>query len=50
MPISPRRCCAPSAIADEDGADQLHVPVTLQDRRLYVGPAPIAPLPQLKWR
>jgi hypothetical protein len=35
---------------DEDGADQLHVPVTLQDRRLYVGPAPIAPLPQLKWR
>ncbi len=35
---------------DDDGVDQLHVPVTLQDRRLYVGPAPIAPLPLLKWR
>lgn len=36
---------------DEDsGSDQLHVPVTLQDRRIYVGPAPIAPLPQVKWR
>ena len=36
--------------SEDDGSDQLHVPVTLQDRRLYVGPAPIAPLPQIKWR
>ena len=35
---------------DDDGVDALHVPVTVQDRRIYVGPAPIAALPQLKWR
>ncbi len=36
--------------ADESGAEALHVPVTLQDGRVFVGPAPIAPLPQIKWR
>jgi hypothetical protein len=35
---------------DEDGASALHVPVTLQDRRIYVGPAPIAPLPTIEWQ
>jgi hypothetical protein len=33
----------------DDTSDELRVPVTLQDRRIFVGPAPIAPLPQVKW-
>jgi hypothetical protein len=30
--------------------DTVRLPLSLQDRRLYVGPAPIAALPQVNWR
>jgi len=33
-----------------DGSETLHVPLSLQDQRLYLGPAPIAALPRLTWR
>ena len=33
-----------------DSGDTLHVPVTVQDQRLYLGPAPIAALPHMTWR
>jgi hypothetical protein len=32
-----------------DGGAGLHVPLTLQDQRLYIGPATIAVLPRLTW-
>jgi hypothetical protein len=40
------------AIGNPDDAEggAIRLPVTLQDRRIFVGPAPIAPLPQIDWR
>jgi hypothetical protein len=40
------------AIAAPDGTGDgaLHVPLTLEDQRLYVGPAAIAALPHITWR
>lgn len=35
---------------DENGADALHVPLTIQDQRLYVGPAAVAVLPHIDWQ
>jgi hypothetical protein len=35
---------------DETGAGALHVPLTIQDQRLYIGPAAVAALPQIDWR
>jgi hypothetical protein len=35
---------------DETGTDALHVPLTLQDQRLYIGPAAVAVLPHIDWR
>jgi len=32
-----------------DGKKQLTLPVTLQNRRLYLGPAQIAVLPAITW-
>ena len=33
-----------------NGADAAHVPLTLQDQRLYIGPAQIAALPRFTWQ
>lgn len=38
------------AAKDENGASALRVPLTLQDRRLYIGPAAVAALPHIDWR
>ena len=35
---------------DENGTDALHVPLTLQDQRLSIGPAVVAVLPHIDWR
>ncbi len=33
-----------------DGEDSVRLPVTLQDGKVFLGPAPIAPLPRFSWR
>ena len=33
-----------------DGSETLHVPLSLQDQRVYIGPAPVAALPRFTWR
>jgi hypothetical protein len=38
------------ALPGADGTERLHVPVTVQDQRLYLGPAAIAALPHVSWR
>ena len=35
---------------DENGAEALHVPLTIQDQRLYIGPAAVAALPHIEWQ
>lgn len=35
---------------DEAGTDALRVPLTIQDQRLYIGPAAVAVLPRIDWR
>jgi hypothetical protein len=34
---------------DDTGADALHLPLTIQDQRVYVGPAAVAALPHVDW-
>lgn len=41
-----------TALADKQGADgvsRIKVPLTVQDRRVFVGPVPLARLPLLRW-
>jgi hypothetical protein len=33
-----------------DGSETLHVPMSLQDQRVYIGPARVAALPHFTWR
>jgi hypothetical protein len=35
---------------DADAKDALKIPITLQDSRLYIGPAMVASLPRIRWR
>ncbi|HUZ71839.1 MAG TPA: DUF2125 domain-containing protein [Stellaceae bacterium] len=38
------------AATDAGGTDALHMPLTIEDQRLYIGPAAIAVMPRITWQ